>query len=164
MWFLLQAGQWLADKGFNNAMNTNRYLESKVLSADAVGLINVLYDAALDSVRDARERLAAQDIAARSKAISKTLDIIELLNASLDTQAGGDISRNLASLYLYIRQRLLEANLNQSEEPLAEVFKLLTTLAEAWRGIQSGRDAPNPWEMLPQQIPLHDSARRAWTC
>src|SRR5512140_3334719 len=100
-------------------MNTDAYLESKVLSADAVGLVDLLYESALDSVRDAREHLTARDIAARSKAICKALDIVDLLDASLDHQAGGDISRNLARLYAYIRQRLIEANLSQTEEPLA---------------------------------------------
>lgn len=161
-------------------MNRDAYLESKVLSSDAVGLIGVLYEAALDSVCDARKYLTAKDIAARSKAICKAVDIIDLLNASLDYQAGGDISRNLASLYVYIRQRLLEANLSQTEEPLAEVLGLLTTLAEAWNGIRSERRTaeganapefaptetlplPNPWEMLPQQVPLHASEQRAWS-
>jgi flagellar secretion chaperone FliS len=161
-------------------MSQAAYLESKILSADAVGLISILYDAALDSVRDAIELLRAEDIPARSQAICKALDIIDLLNASLDNQAGGDISRNLASLYVYIRQRLLDANLSQTEDPLAEVVSLLTTLAEAWRGIRSEREtaegasapevAPaetqpvsNPWEMAPQQVSLHASAQRAWS-
>lgn len=161
-------------------MNTDAYLESKVLSADAVGLIGVLYESALDSVCDARERLKATDIAARSKAISKALDIIDLLNASLDHQSGGDISHNLARLYEYIRQRLLDANLSQAEEPLAEVSGLLTTLAEAWHVVRSGREigegvntpesapaeirpVPNPWESLPYQLPLQAPAQRAWS-
>jgi flagellar secretion chaperone FliS len=161
-------------------MNQAAYLESKILSADAVGLIIILYDAALDSVRDAIEHLRAEDIPARSQAICKALDVIDLLNASLDNQAAGDISRNLASLYIYIRQRLLDANLSQTEDPLAEVVRLLTTLAEAWRGIRSGQEtaeggsapavAPgetqpafNPWEMAPQQVSLHASAQRAWS-
>ena len=161
-------------------MNTDAYLESKVLSADAVGLVDLLYESALDSVRDAREHLTAGDIAARSKAICKALDIVDLLDASLDHQAGGDISRNLARLYAYIRQRLLEANLSQTEEPLAEVSGLLTTLAEAWHVMRSMRETgegadtpefapaetqpvPNPWESLPQQVPLHASAQRAWS-
>jgi flagellar protein FliS len=161
-------------------MNTDAYLESKVLSAGAVELIGVLYEAALDSVRDARQHLAAKDIAARSKSICKVLDIVDLLAASLDHQTGGDISRNLASLYVYIRQRLLDANLSQTEEPLAEVSGLLTTLAEAWQGIHAERESsevadapefapgetppvPNPWEMLPQQVPLHAPVQRAWS-
>jgi flagellar protein FliS len=161
-------------------MNTDAYVVSRVLSADAVGLIGVLYEAALDSVRDAREHLTAKDIAARSKAICKAVEIVDLLNASLDHQAGGDISRNLASLYVYIRQRLIEANLRQMEEPLAEVLGLLTTLAEAWDGVRSDRRAaeganvlefapteslpvPNPWEIPTQQFSLHASEQRAWS-
>jgi flagellar secretion chaperone FliS len=161
-------------------MNKGAYLESEILSADGVGLINILYDAALDSVRDAMEHLRAKDIAARSQAICKAVDIVDHLNASLDHQAGGDISRNLASLYVYIRQRLLDANLSQTEGPLAEVMGLLTTLAEAWRGIHSERETaegagspepapaesrpvPNPWEVLPQYVPLHASEQRAWS-
>jgi flagellar secretion chaperone FliS len=177
---LLQAGKRFADKDHRNAMNRDAYLESKVLSADAVGLIGVLYEAALDSVRDAREHLTAADIAARSKAICKAVDIIDLLGASLDHKTGGDISRNLASLYVYIRQRLLDANLSQTEAPLAEVLGLLTTLAEAWHGIRleretvdgatttetapaEARSVPNPWEVLPQQVPPLASQQRAWS-
>jgi flagellar protein FliS len=161
-------------------MNKDAYLESKVLSADPVGLIGVLYEAAIDSVCDAREYLTAKDIAARSKAICKAVQIVDHLNASLDHGAGGDIARNLASLYVYIRQRLLDANLSQTEEPLTEVLRLLTTLAEAWQGIRPEREtrepagatepAPagtqpvfNPWEMAPQQVSLHASAQRAWS-
>ena len=161
-------------------MNKGAYLESRILSADAVGLIAILYEAALDSVADAIESLTAKDIAARSKAICKAVDIVDHLNTSLDLQAGGEISRNLASLYIYIRQRLLDANLTQTKEPLTEVTGLLNTLAEAWRGIHSEREpaeaatapelesaerplAPNPWEVLPQQVPLQASGQRAWS-
>jgi flagellar secretion chaperone FliS len=161
-------------------MNKSAYLESRILSADAVGLIGILYEAALDSVADAIESLTAKDIAARSKAICKAVDIVDHLNASLDFEAGGDISRNLASLYMYIRQRLLDANLSQAKEPLTEVMGLLTTLAEAWRGIHPEREpaeaasapefapaesqpVPNPWDGLPQQVPLHAPVQRAWS-
>ena len=36
-----------------------------------------------------------------------------------------------------MQQRLLEANLQQTDPPLAEVESLLATLAEAWRSIQA---------------------------
>ena len=43
------------------------YLESRVLSANPLELICILYQFALDSVRDARRHLAAGDIVARSR-------------------------------------------------------------------------------------------------
>jgi flagellar protein FliS len=108
------------------------YLRGRVQSADPLALICMLYEHALKSVRTAREMLQAQDIAARSKAISKASDCIGMLIDSLDLDAGGEISRNLLALYGYMQNRLLEANLHQADEPLAEVQGLLTEMHGAW--------------------------------
>jgi len=57
------------------------------------------------------------------------------LNASLDRDRGGEIAGRLSQLYDYMLGRLLEANMQQSDPPLAEVLALLATLAEAWQGV-----------------------------
>jgi flagellar protein FliS len=112
------------------------YLESRVLSADPVELISILYQFALDSVREARTCLAKGDIAQRSAAISKVTRALLELTASLNHEAGQEMSRNLADLYQYMQGRLLEANLKQNDEPLAETQQLLTTLLDAWKGVR----------------------------
>ena len=67
------------------------------------------------------------------------------LECSLDHATGGDISRNLAELYRYIRQRLTEGNFRQKDAPLAEAESLLKTLAEAWSGARApAEEAPSP--------------------
>jgi hypothetical protein len=51
-------------------------------------------------------------------------------------------------LYDYIQRRLLEANIQQSDAPLAEGLGLLSTLSEAWAGIRKAQDEPvaeSPW-------------------
>jgi flagellin-specific chaperone FliS len=57
------------------------------------------------------------------------------LAAALDYGRGGEISRRLGLLYEYIGQRLIEANLRQSDAILAEVLGLLATLSEGWEAI-----------------------------
>jgi flagellar protein FliS len=109
------------------------YLESRVLSANPLELICILYQYALDSVRDARQHLAAGDIAARSRAICQAFGAVSELDRSLNHAEGGAISRNLVELYQYMRQRLTEANMRQKDAPLAEVESLLTKLSEAWK-------------------------------
>ena len=109
------------------------YLESRVLGASPLELICILYQYALDSVRDARRQLAAGDIVARSKAVGQTVGAISQLDGALNRAEGGAISRNLGELYQYIRQRLTEANVLQMDAPLAEVESLLATLSEAWK-------------------------------
>jgi flagellar protein FliS len=108
------------------------YLKGKVESADPLTLVCVLYDKALRSVKAAREMLQARDVPARSNAISKACESLGLLTDSLNMEEGGEISRNLLALYGYMQNRLLDANLTQSDEALAEVESLLTTLQSGW--------------------------------
>jgi len=149
------------------------YLEGRVLTADPMELIRMLYEHALRLVEDARFSLAHGDIAARSKSISRTIAILSELDGALDHEVGGSISRNLAELYHYMRQRLLTANFNQEDAPLAEVETLLKTLGEAWKGIQPAGSASMPSEPVPSanhrdfgqfsQEPEAISAAHAWS-
>lgn len=123
------------------------YFKGRVQTADPLTLVRLLYDHALQSVKTARKMLQARDIAARSKAISSASDCLCLLTDSLSLEEGGEISRNLLALYGYMQNRLLEANLHQTDDPLAEVQSLLATLQSAWAELaatQSGLDRPRP--------------------
>jgi flagellar protein FliS len=120
------------------------YLESRILSADPVELVAILYEHAILYTGHARECLAKRDIAGRSEKIARVIGIIGELDSSLNHSAGGEISANLARLYQYIRQRLVMANLQQQDEPLAEVERLLGTISEAWTGVARGNDSPAP--------------------
>jgi len=112
------------------------YLESRILSADPVELIGMLYTGALEAIRDARSYLKAGDIMARARSITKASAIVIELATSLDHKRGAEISENLGRLYEYILRKLSEANLQQSDELLAESLGLLTTLAEGWDGVR----------------------------
>jgi flagellar protein FliS len=117
----------------SNANET--YLEARVMSASPLELVRILYDAAQRAVQEARRSLAAGDIPARSRHISSAGSILVELAASLDERRGGEIAARLKALYDYMGMRLLDANLRQADEPLAEVLALLATLAEAWTGL-----------------------------
>ena len=127
------------------------YLESRVLSADPLELVTMLYQACMQAVRDARYHLSERRIMERSRAINHACEITFELSAALDHERGGEISQRLAALYNYMRRRLIEANLQQADAPLAEVLGLLTTLGEAWEAIR-------PTEPLPQPVVETESA------
>ena len=118
------------------------YLESRVLSADPLELICLLYQHALDQVQEARRQLASGEIAARSKAISKAIGVLGTLTGSLDRKAGGDIAANLERLYGYMTVRLTEANMRQDDRILTEVQSLLITMADGWNQIRPRQTAP----------------------
>jgi flagellar protein FliS len=118
------------------------YLESRVMSADPIELIHILYEHSILTVQDARKNLAAGEIAARSKAVSKAIAIVSELDSSLDHNTGGSLSQELARLYDFIIARLTVGNFEQRDEPLAEAESLLQTLAEGWSAIRPARAIP----------------------
>jgi len=117
------------------------YLDQEVLAASPLKLIQLSYGAAIESVRAAQRFVCQRDIRARVRAINKAIGILTELSRSLKYEASPSLSQKLAGLYDYIVRRLIEANLQQSEKPLAEAEALLCTLAEAWKAC-----APPPLE------------------
>jgi flagellar protein FliS len=113
----------------------DRYLETKVLSADPMQLVGMLYEAALKSIAEARRHLNSGNIQARSRSITHTMDILSELLVSLDLERGGELARRLQQIYTYVLERLAEANRDQVEAPLVESARLLGTLAEAWTAV-----------------------------
>jgi flagellar protein FliS len=114
------------------AFTMNRYLEQKILTADPVELVRVLYQTAISSVREARTHLREGRIAERARATSCAYAALAELNGSLNMPAAPELTGRLRGLYLYMQGRLVEAGTQQSDVPLAEILGLLTTLAEAW--------------------------------
>lgn len=129
------------------------YLETKIDSADPVELVRMLYRGAMSAVSNARMHLAGGEIPQRSAAITKAIEILTELNGSLDHRNAPELSLRLAELYDYLQRRLLDANFRQADQPLAEVLKLLETLAEAWNALPAPRAAVR--ESIPYTSPLN---------
>lgn len=118
-------------------MSSAAYFETRILSADPIELVQILYEHAILAVADARRHLAAGDIAARSKAVSKCVAILGELTGSLNHEAGGALSQELERLYKFAEAQLTLGNLEQKDAPFASVEAILRTLAEGWNGLRA---------------------------
>jgi flagellar protein FliS len=111
-------------------------LETGVVAASPHKLVVMLFDGALTAARAAVVHMKARDIEKKGLAISKAINIVQNgLRASLDKEAGGQIAQSLDSLYDYICNRLVNANLTNQPEMLDEVIGLLADLKGAWEAI-----------------------------
>jgi len=108
------------------------YLDNEILHADPVRLIQMLYRGALGSVTLSREAVRIGDIANRTRHITKASEILNELSLAVDHERGGTIAKDLVELYDYMQRLLQQAQFHQTEEPLAEVAGLLSTLSDAW--------------------------------
>ncbi len=123
---------------YKNVSNT--YKETKVTTASQGQLILMLYDEAIRQLNIAIELLEAEKtnwesydkIEPVSKAVMKAEEIITELLVSLDFEQGGEISKNLFSLYTWFNRELLEANIAQDEERMKVVRNMLAELRDTW--------------------------------
>jgi flagellar protein FliS len=132
-------------------------LETSIGSASPHQLILMLYDAALNAIGEARLHMRSRNIAAKGAAISRAIRIIgEGLWASLDMDRGGSLAAQMGGLYSYMSKRLVEANLHNREDMLAEVQGLLGELRSAW--VQIG--ARPAQHAAPVAVPMAQRDRR----
>ncbi len=127
-------------------MSLSTYLENQVLGADPLTLVRLLYEAAMKSLLEARGHFHDGAIPERSAAITKAMQIVVELQASLEFGRGGEIAQALALLYAYIQERLVEANGQKNPAALDEALRLLTILYEGWKEVSLAPSMPPPAE------------------
>lgn len=110
-------------------------VSSAVNSASPVRLIVLLYEGAMGALASARLEMANNNVIAKAKLITRAIDIVNGLRASLDPGKGGEIASSLESLYEYMVRQLTMANLKNDPEILDEVHRLLGELHGAWSSL-----------------------------
>jgi len=126
------------------ALNSYRSVgvETGVIAASPQKLILMLYEGAIAAIAAAQQHLRLKDIAAKGKAISQAISIIDSgLKASLDLSVGGALAQNLSDLYDYMGRRLFHANLRNDPAALDEVRQLLQQLMSAWETLAANTTA-----------------------
>jgi flagellar protein FliS len=131
---------------------SSTYKETRIKTAGQGQLIVMLYDEAIKQLTRAVELLELNQsdnkdpgrIEQIGKAVMKSEEIITELMVSLDFESGGEISKNLFSLYTWFNRELMEANITQDADRILAVKDLLCELRNSWSAIsQNVVDQPN---------------------
>jgi flagellar protein FliS len=132
------------------------YQSTHVTTAKPEKILLMLYEGCIKFVRAAKARMVENKIAEKGKNISRALAILSELVNTLDHEVGGQLSADLESLYMFMMDTLIEANIHNRPDDLDKVDKLLTTLYEAWvdvvenprpDGVPSPRLQPDLYKM-----------------
>ena len=110
----------------------NAYKKASVNTLDQNKLIIMLYDGAIKNANFAVEYMKSGEIEKVHDSLIKTKNIVTELLATLNMEHGGEIAKNLKSLYSYMFSQLIEANMEKTSEPVLNVIDLLKELRGAW--------------------------------
>ena len=124
----------MAPANIYNAISRYRQVrtEGAVEDASPHRLIAMLFDGALSRIALAAASMRRGEIEAKGAAITRALEIVGALRASLDMNVPGGLPQRLDALYDYVSRRMLHANIENDPKVLDEVGGLLRVIADAW--------------------------------
>ena len=126
---------------YNDAVTT--YKETRIVTASQGQLILMLYGEAVRQMDQALLLLEKNDTGKKDpgriekigRSVVKTQEIITELMVSLDFEEGGEIAKNLFSLYSWFNHELMEANISHDTRRISNVRNHLDDLRNAWQEI-----------------------------
>ena len=113
------------------------YLATQVLTAPPQALVLMLYDGALRETARARSIDPSRPGGREQlhKALTRAQDFIRELLLALDHERGGELAGQLAGLYLFCQERLIQANVKADPSLCDDVLRVLKPLRDAWAQI-----------------------------
>lgn len=109
------------------------YNNSKIMTASPGELTLMLYEGAIKFCNIAIVAIEQNDVQKAHTNIVKVENIIEEFRATLDHKY--PIAEEFEKVYLYIYDRLIEANMKKDTEILEEVLKHLRTMRDTWKEV-----------------------------
>ena len=113
----------------------NVYKSNEVMTAPKKKLVIMLYDGAIKNLKLAKLAMADKDIEKTNNAIIKAQNILAEFMSTLNFDEGGEIAKSLMSLYQYMYDRTIRANIDKDPEIADEVIGLLEELRDTWSQI-----------------------------
>jgi flagellar protein FliS len=137
------------------------YRESAVRGATPLGLIVILYDEIVRSIRKAQRAFEAGDIEGRSKELTHTVEVIGYLQSILDFEKGGQVARNLSNFYNLMRGKLMEIHIKPTHEGLEMLAHEFAKVGAAWRQADVATSQPSAGSEGAPEIQISASVDRA---
>lgn len=110
------------------------YLNNAVSTKSQGQLIIMLYDGAIKFIEQAQTAIEIGHIEEANKNLIKAQNILNELMVTLNFDAE-EISKQLMSLYQFLYEQLIQANIKKDSGLLSSVKEILKDLSETWKKI-----------------------------
>lgn len=110
-----------------------QYNNSKVLTASPAELTLMLYEGAIKFCNIAIVAVEQRDVPKAHNNIMKVQRIIDYLRQTLDMKY--PVAQDFENIYVYLSQRLVEANLKKNKDILEEINGHLRSVRDTWKEV-----------------------------
>lgn len=111
------------------------YNNSKVLTASPAELTLMLYEGAIKFCNIAIMAVEKKDVQKAHTNIVKVENIVNYLQSTLDMKY--PVAQDFDRIYIYLQQRLVQANMKKDPEILQEVCGHLHSLKDTWKEVMA---------------------------
>jgi len=113
----------------------HEYRKNAVNGSSPLQLVIMLYDGALRFMEGGRHAIAHCDLPKQNDQLQQAQKIVMELMSCLDMEQGGEIAKNLLSIYTYVLNELVKANLEDSADRVDRCIKVMRDLRTSWASI-----------------------------
>jgi len=149
----------------------DEYLESRVMTATPYQLHMLVVLGAIKFSKQAEAALEQNDRETAHFSLSHARDYVTELIGGLNEEKAPEMVNNLKQLFLFVFQKLVEADMEQDVQKVKDALKILDShretwdqLAEAQQQEQQASILPRPKMLsdLPSSQPLDDQPSQSW--
>lgn len=109
------------------------YEKTAIETLSKEDLVVKAYEELLSQLNITKLAIENNDIKTKGESISKITKAIQVMQASLDFEKGGEIAENLNKLYDFAIQQLTKANIENKVEYIQNVIDVLTPIYEGFK-------------------------------
>lgn len=115
----------------------HEYRKGAVNGASPLQLVVMLYDGALRFMEAGKHAIAHNDYTRQNDQLQRAQKVVLELMACLDMEKGGEVAKNLLSLYTYVLNELVKANCEDDADRVDRCMKVMADLRESWVQLSS---------------------------
>ena len=112
-------------------------LAGRTGGADSHALVAMLYQEGAAAMRAAAWAAENRKFSVKSERVSRATAVLFALEAGLDFEKGGDVSKALANFYHGIRKQVIQASIGNDPDPFRDAAASLEDIANAWSSVRN---------------------------
>ncbi|MCR5536291.1 MAG: flagellar export chaperone FliS [Succinivibrio sp.] len=107
-------------------------LTAEISVADPYIVTKMLYQGIFERIAQAKGAISRGDLETKAKKLSSATAILENLKSTLDFSVNESLAQSLYDLYCFIIDKISDASIKLTCEPLDEALRVFMPIKEAW--------------------------------